>query len=115
MANTERLAALEKVRTARNAIQAALISPALSTEDKPSLEGLVSDLDDLEDSLILGDISDKVETITEDSANLSETVTGLAAAATRLAKELSLVEDAAKAVSGLAEVVSLAASHGLLS
>jgi hypothetical protein len=115
MANTERLAALEKVRTARNAIQVALINPALSGEDKPSLEGLVSDLDDLEDSLILGEISDKVDIITKDGANLNETVAALSAATTKLSKELSLVEDAAKAVSGLAAVISLAASHGLLS
>lgn len=114
MANTERLAALQKVRIARNAVQEALVNPALSSDDKASLEGLVSDLDDLEDSLILGDISDKVETITEDGAKLNETVTEMTAAASKLAKELSLVEDAAKAVSGLAAVVSLAASHGLL-
>jgi hypothetical protein len=114
MANTERLVALQKVRIARNAIQEALVNPAVSSDDKPSLEGLVSDLDDLEDSLILGDISDKVETITQDSANLNETVAGMTAATNTLAKELSLVEDAAKALSGLAAVVSLAASHGLL-
>ena len=53
MANTERLAALQKVRVARNAVQAARTKAGLTPEDQTALTKLFFDLDDLEDSLIL--------------------------------------------------------------
>ena len=114
MANTERLAALARVRIARNAVQAAQGQGGLSSEDQSRLVSLFADLDDLEDLLILEDISEKVESIRKDATELKGVAAGMAASATKLTRELGLVDDAAKAVGILAEVVSLASSHGLV-
>ena len=114
MANTERLAALVKVRVARNAVQTAQGQVGLSSEDQSRLVSLFADLDDLEDLLILEDITEKVESIRKDATELKEVVAGMTSSATKLKRELSLVDDAAKVVVVLAEVVSLAAAHGLV-
>jgi hypothetical protein len=114
MANTERLAALARVRLARNAVQAARGQAGLSPEDQSRLVLLFADLDDLEDQLILRDISEDVDSIRKDATELKDVVAGMASSATKLGRELGLVDDAAKAVGALAEVVSLASSHGLV-
>ncbi len=62
----------------------------------------------------LQDISENVDSIREDATELKEVVAGMASSATKLGRELGLVDDAAKAVGALAEVVSLASSHGLV-
>jgi hypothetical protein len=115
MGDTERLAALSKVRVARNAVQAARANDGLSPDAQSGLTKLYFDLDDLEDLLILEDITDKLATIQNDAADLKQSVAAMGGAADKLAKELSLVDDAAKAIGGLAKVVALAASHGLIS
>jgi hypothetical protein len=114
MANTERLAALARVRLARNAIQMAQGQPGLASDDQSRLVSLFADLDDLEDLLILQDISENVDSIWKDATELKEVVAGMASSATKLGRELGLVDDAVKAVAALAEVVVLASSHGLV-
>ena len=114
MANTERLAALQKVRMARNAAQAARATPGLTADDQTTLTKLFFDLDDLEDVLILEEISDKVDTMTADAKDLAQVAGEIKNANAALAKVAKLVEDAAKAISGLVQVVTAAASAGLL-
>ena len=115
MANTERLAALAKVRTARNAIQDVLAAENVSAADRTSLQGIVFDLNELEDLLILADISEKVDALRTDSDDLGKTVAAMTAAGDKVAKAVALVDVAAKALGGLADVVAMAASHGLIS
>jgi len=114
MANTERLAALARVRLARNAIQVAQGQVGLSSDEQSRLVSLFADLDDLEDLLILEDISENVESIRKDADELKDVAASMSASANKLTRELSLVDDAAKAVAGLADVVALASSHGLV-
>jgi len=114
MANTERLAALQKVRVARNAVQAARTKTGLSPEDQTALTKLFFDLDDLEDSLILEEISEKIDSLTTDAKDLAKVASEIKNAHAALAKEAALVEDAAKAVNGLVQVVTAAVSAGLI-
>jgi hypothetical protein len=114
MANTERLAALQKVRIARNAVQATRNALGLAPEDQTALTRLFFDLDDLEDSLILEEISEKIDSLATDAKDLAKVASEIKDAHAALAKEAALVEDAAKAVNGLVQVVAAAASAGLL-
>ena len=114
MANTERLAALQKVRIARNAAQAARAKTGLTADDQTALTKLFFDLDDLEDVLILEEISDKIDSLRKDSKDLAEVARQVKNAHSALAKEAALVEAAAKAINGLVQVVTAAASAGLL-
>ncbi len=114
MANTERLAALQKVRIARNAVQAARAKAGLTADEQTALTKLFFDLDDLEDSLIIEEISDKVDAMRADAKNLAEVAGKVKDAHAALAKEVALVEEAAKAVNGLLSVVTAAASAGLI-
>jgi len=114
MANTERLAALQKVRIARNAVQAARARTGLTDEEQTALTKLFFDLDDLEDSLILEEISEQVTALRADAKDLTEVAGRIKAIDGALAKEAALVEDAAKAINGLVQVVTAAASAGLI-
>ena len=114
MANTERLAALQKVRIARNAVQTARATSGLTTDDQSTLTKLFFDLDDLEDVLILEEIGDKVDSMTADAKDLAKVAGEIKNASAALAKVVKQVEDAAKAVSGLMQVVTAAASAGLI-
>lgn len=114
MANTERLAALQKVRIARNVVQAARAKAGLTADEQTALTKLFFDLDELEDSLILEEISDKVDSMRTGAKDLADVAGQVKNAHAALAKEVSLVEDAAKAVHGLVQVVTAAASAGLI-
>jgi hypothetical protein len=114
MANTERLAALVKVRLARNTIQDTLANPNIVASDRDSLQSLVFALNDLEDTLILDDLTESVDAIREDSDRLSKVVAAMRAAGTQMAQEAAIVDTAAKAVGGLAQLVSVAVAHGLV-
>ena len=114
MANTERLAALQKVRIARNAVQAARAKAGLTASGQTALTKLFFDLDELEDSLILEEISDKVDSMRSDAKDLADVAGQVKKAHAALAKEVSLVEDAAEAVNGLVQVVTATASAGLI-
>jgi hypothetical protein len=114
MANAERLAALDKVRLARNAVQDTLANPNVVAPDRDSLESLVFALNDLEDTLILDNLTESVEAMREDGDRLSKVVAAMRAAGTQMAQEASIVNTAAEAVGGLAQLVSVALAHGLV-
>jgi hypothetical protein len=114
MADTERLAALQKVRTARNAVQAARATAGLSTDEQSALTKLYFDLDDLEDSLILEALSNRIDAMGADAKDLASVAAKVKEASGALDREMTLVEDAAKAIQGLVQVVAAAASAGLL-
>lgn len=113
MANTERLAALQKVRAAETAIDGALRGP-LSDDEKSALVKLDAVLEQLEDSLIVDEIQEQVASIRESASMLTETVEAINRANSRIASTLSIVETAAKAVDALGQIVSIATAHGLL-
>lgn len=114
MANTERLAALQKVRLAHDAIDKARLQDSLSSDDQSGLTRLAFLLDNLEDTLILEDIAAHVDAIKEAAGALTSTVTSMKQASTVIASDLSLVNDAAGALGALATIVSVGVSHGLV-
>jgi hypothetical protein len=114
MANTERFAALQRVRAAEKAVDGALALPGVSDEDRSVLTKLEFTLEQLEDSLILDDITSQVASIRDAASKLTETVGDIDKASAQISSTLSVVEQAAEAVGALADIVSLASSHGLL-
>jgi hypothetical protein len=114
MSNTERLAVLQKVRIAHDAVEGDRVQNSLAGDEQTALTKLAFLLDDLEDTLILQDITTQVESIKAAAANLTDLVASMKQASAAIAKDLSLVNDAAGAVSALATIVSLGVSHGLV-
>jgi len=114
MANTERLAALQKVRLAYNAAQEARQRPHVTPAEQTALTKLAFSLEDIEDDLILEDLASHIDAITQAAAGLKTTVDTISAAQSHISHEVGLVADAAKALDGLASVLSTAAAHGLL-
>src|ERR1035438_10167349 len=114
MANTERLNALQKVRTARNAVQEARAQSNLPAQAQVALTELFTALDNLEDTLILEELQGKIQQIKQDSQDLAQQAAKIKAVSAKLAKEMALVAEAAKAVDGLAQILATAASSGLL-
>lgn len=72
MANTERLTTIQRVREAKKAAGSARFDTALSASKRKALEKLYLKLDDIEDLLILGEISNKVDALTQSSKELDE-------------------------------------------
>ena len=114
MAKTEQLAAIQKVRLAYNAAQSARKRPDLSPEEESTLTALAFQLEDIEDDLILEDLASHIDAVTEAAAGLKAAVDAISATQSHIEHEVALVADAAKAISGLATVLSTAAAHGLL-
>ena len=114
MANTERLAAIQKVRLAYNAAQDARQRPGLTGAEQATLLNLALSLEDVEDDLILMDLSDHIEAISQAATGLKAAVDAISVAQSHIAHEVALVADAAKAIDGLASVLSTATAHGLL-
>jgi hypothetical protein len=114
MANTERLAAIQKVRLAYNAAQEARQRPDVTPAEQTTLTKLAFSLEDVEDDLILEDLASHIDAITQAAVGLKAAVDAISAAQSHIAYEVALVADAAKAINGLASVLSTAAAHGLL-
>ena len=65
MANTERLKVIQLVRQAKKSAGTARFDTSLSSSKRKEIEKLYIKLDDIEDLLILGEISSKVDTLTQ--------------------------------------------------
>jgi hypothetical protein len=114
VADTERLAALRKVRTARDAADAALADPTLTPSARTQAQKAWDDLDTLEGDLILQDLGQKLQEIQSSASDLQLLATQMQGSAASLANLASLIGDVAQAVGGLAEIAALAAQHGLV-
>ena len=72
MANTERLKVIQLVRESKKSVGTARFDTSLNSTKRKALEKLYLKLDDIEDLLIIGDISNKVDILTQSSKELKE-------------------------------------------
>jgi len=114
MANTERLAALAKVRTAKNAIDDCRADTAIPPEDRAQLERAYNALDAVEDDLILQEIGDHVDELKAASVALGQVTANMNTAIAQIQKVVVLVADAAQALKALANIAAAATAAGLL-
>ena len=70
MANTERLKVIQMVREAKKSAGTARFDTSLSSNKRKELENLYLKLDDIEDLLILGEITTKVDILIQASKDL---------------------------------------------
>ncbi|HTK92133.1 MAG TPA: hypothetical protein VL948_18020 [Verrucomicrobiae bacterium] len=110
MANTERLTVLAKVREAKNSVSDLLEDDAIQGKDRALLEGLEAQLDEAEDTLILGELSDQIDDLKEASAALGKAVKKMEQSAKKIQRIADGVADAAKALKVLADIAVKAAA-----
>jgi len=110
MANTERLSVLTKVRESKKATQELLEDTAITGKDRALLEGLEAQLDETEDALILGELSDHIDDLKAASSQLGKVVKKMEQSAKKIQKIADGVADAAKALKILADIAAKAAA-----
>ena len=74
MMNTERLTVLAKVRASKKAVSELLNDASITDEDRVLLERLEARLDQVEDDLILADLSERVQQLKSASSALGRVV-----------------------------------------
>jgi hypothetical protein len=110
MANTERLSVLAKVRESKKSVQEQLADEAITGKDRALLENLEADLDEAEDALILGELSDRIEDLRAASSDLGKAVKKMGQSAKKIQKLADGVAAAAKALKVLADIAAKAAT-----
>ena len=110
MANTERLTVLAKVREAKNSVGELLEDDTIRGKDRALLEGLEAQLDEAEDTLILGELSDQIDELKEASSALGKVVKKMEQSARKIQRIADGVADAAKALKVLADIAAKAAA-----
>ena len=110
MANTERLAVLAKVRASKKSVAALLDDEATVGKERALLEGLESQLDEAEDALILGELSDQVDELKAASSELGKVVKKMEDSGRKIQKIVDGVAEAAKALKILADIAAKAAT-----
>jgi len=110
MSDTYVLQALKTVRAAINAVQAARAAPGLTDEEDSALSAAYVALDDLQDDLIMQDITSEVDAINADAQSLKVVVAQLQTAAGRLKSVADAVGTVAQVVGALAQIVALGAT-----
>ena len=110
MANTERLTVLAKVRGSKKSVQELLEDVAIVGKDRALLESLEAQLDEAEDALILGELSERVEDLKGASSALGKVVKKMEQSSKRIQRIAEAVADAAKALKVLADIAAKAAT-----
>ena len=112
--NTEILNALKQVRTVRQSVADLQLqmTGSLTSDEANTLTNAYSDLEDLEDLLVLQDIKASIAQIKSDGDDLQE----IADQMTKVSNRLSTISDAisktAKVIGTLADILAKAASSG---
>ena len=110
MANTERLSVLAKVRESKKSAQELLEDDAIAGKDRALLEGLEAQLDEAEDALILGELTDRIEDLKAASSELGKVVKKMEKSATKIQGIADGVAGVAKALKILADIATKAAT-----
>lgn len=113
MANTERLAVLAKVRTAKKGINQLLNDASLGDADRAVLEESLVDLDGVEDELILAELRERVEHLKSVSSDLAKKARRMRKSIKKIQKVADLVDDAAQAIKVLVKIATTVAAAGL--
>lgn len=114
MANTEIMATLAKVRSAKVAVNQARTTAGLSPTLSTVLDEIFITLDDVENKLILQEIRAWIGQITSDGNKLKILASQIQSAITSLNQVATLVQDAATAIGALASALAAAFSAGLI-
>ncbi|MGR9107367.1 MAG: hypothetical protein ACU843_10610 [Gammaproteobacteria bacterium] len=109
MANTERMKVIQQVRAAKKEANAKRFDQSLSPESRAIMERLYSQLDDVEDELIMEEITARVEQLKRASSNLSAINREMAAAADNIAEFAAKVGQVADAIKILVDISVAAA------
>jgi outer membrane murein-binding lipoprotein Lpp len=104
----------KKVKAARENIGKLRDSEGLTPAQMNLVDSAYSVLVDLEDLLVLEELKTNVKSLRSKSAKLSKITTRMKKSIKALKKVAKLVEDAAKAVGGLADIFAKASSAGIL-
>lgn len=112
MANTERLTVLAKVRASKKAASELLNDDSIAGKDRALLERLEARLDQIEDDLILADLSERVEQLKSASIALGKVVGQMKTAAKKIQNLVDKIDDAARALKILADIAAKAAAIG---
>jgi len=114
MANTELLAAINLVHTAKKEVSSARFDTNLDAAFRAQLEPVYVQLDDLEDTLISADISSHIDAIKADAAKLADEAAKIKNSIAELQAIAADVEKAAQAAGVLADLLSRASAAGLI-
>ncbi len=114
MANTERLAVLAKVRSAKQAVNAGRADTSLSDRDRGLLEQVYTLLDEVEDDLIFQEIADRIDELKAAGAALGKVTAKMNITVKRIQKLVNVIDDAAQALKALASIASTASEAGIL-
>ncbi len=114
MANTERLAVLQKIREAKKAAAEAHSTPGLAGNQLKLLEDLQLDLENQEDTLIMEVIDEKIAALREAGTRLESVAQKISKETEKLQKVADLVDKAAKAIKILADIIAKVGSLGVL-
>lgn len=114
MASTEILNALKQVRIAEHEIAELLKKATLTVQERNLLQSCRDDLVDLDDKLVLEDISQDVEALRNDAKDLEGLTVRMKQTADSLGKIGTVVANVAKVVGALADILSKGAGAGLI-
>ena len=106
--------ALEAVRTAKNTVSDAMVSKDLQPDQRTQLVNLYWDLEDLEQKLIVEDISKQVDVLTSDAKDLQNVTAEMQGDIAALNAVVSAVNTAAQAVAAVVQIAQTAAAAGFL-
>ncbi|MCP4267016.1 MAG: hypothetical protein GY777_15840 [Candidatus Brocadiaceae bacterium] len=114
MANTEKMKVLQLVRETKNAIWDAWDGGGLDSAQESMMDKLYDDLDNLEDDLILSEISEHINKIRGCSKKLENVAKKIKKDIKKLKSIADKVDKVAKALKILVEIASKAGSLGVL-
>jgi hypothetical protein len=114
MANTERLKVIQMVREARNAVNAARFNTKVKAAERRALDDAFVALDDLEGTLILKEVKERVDALVADSTKLEEMAAEMKKSLKHLEAIGEMIEKAAKGIKFLVDIATKASSAGIL-
>jgi hypothetical protein len=114
MANTEKMKVLQLVREAKNEVWDAWYGGGLDSAQESTMEKLYDDLENIEDDLILSEISKRINKIRSSSKKLETVAKKIRKDIKKLKSIADKVDKVAKALKILVEIASKAGSLGVL-
>ncbi len=114
MANTEKMKVVQLVRGAKNAVWDSLYIGNLDPNQESLMQKLYDNLEDLEDDLILSEISERINKIRGCSKKLGNVAKKIKKDIKKLKSIADKVDKVAKALKILVEIASKANSLGVL-
>lgn len=110
MANTERLKVIGSVREAKKTVGISRYDESIDISKREVLEELYLKLDDIEDLLIIEEISTKTETLKQAAKELEKISADIKDKIKELEEITKLVDKASNAIKGLVKIVAFAAA-----